>query len=118
MRGSPEPKPIAPQSRERFGSPRVKREESGTRRGSARDACYNTDMLPFPSYDQLRDLIQLAKREDLGADDVTSRLLIDENAIGIGTILQKEVGIACGLPIVEMVCRTFDERLRVEPIPG
>jgi nicotinate-nucleotide pyrophosphorylase (carboxylating) len=77
-------------------------------------------MLSFPSYDVLRDLINLAKREDLGSDgdDVTSRLLIPENAIGVGTILQKEVGIACGLPIVEMVCRTYDERLRVEQIPG
>jgi nicotinate-nucleotide pyrophosphorylase (carboxylating) len=77
-------------------------------------------MLPFPPYDTLRDLINLAKREDLGpsGDDATSRLLIPGNATGVGTILQKEVGIACGLPIVEMVCRTYDERLRVEQIPG
>src|SRR3954452_17636743 len=76
-------------------------------------------MQPFPTYDQLKDLIQLAKREDLpGGDDVTSRLLIDENAVGVGTLMQKEVGIACGLPIVEMICRSYDERLRVEQIPG
>jgi nicotinate-nucleotide pyrophosphorylase (carboxylating) len=75
-------------------------------------------MLQFPPYDQLRDLIQLAKREDLATDDVTSRLLVDENAVGVGTLLQKEVGIVCGLPIVEMVCRAYDERLRVEQIPG
>ena len=30
-------------------------------------------MQPFPKYDQLRDLIQLAKAEDLAGDDVTSR---------------------------------------------
>lgn len=75
-------------------------------------------MLPFPPYDQLRDLIQLAKREDVGADDVTSRLLIDESAVGVGTLLQKDVGIVCGLPIVEMISRAYDERLRVEQIPG
>src|SRR5206468_12969464 len=75
-------------------------------------------MHPFPSYDQLRDLIRLAKAEDLAGDDVTSRLMIPEAAIGVGTLLQKEVGIACGLPIVEMVCRAYDERLRVEQIPG
>src|SRR5205085_7211157 len=40
------------------------------------------------------------------------------NAIGVGTLIQKEVGIVCGLPIVEMVCRAYDERLRVEQIPG
>jgi nicotinate-nucleotide pyrophosphorylase (carboxylating) len=72
----------------------------------------------FPTYDQLKDLIQLAKREDLGADDVTSRLLIPENQIGVGTLAQRGIGIACGLPLVEMICRTYDERLRVEQIPG
>jgi nicotinate-nucleotide pyrophosphorylase (carboxylating) len=75
---------------------------------------------PFPQQAQLLEIIQLARREDLGAenDDVTSRLLIDENAIGVGTLLQKDVGIVCGLPIVEMICRAYDERLRVEQIPG
>ena len=77
-------------------------------------------MPPFPPQSQLSEIIQLAKREDLGPqnDDVTSRLLIDEKAIGVGTLLQKEVGIVCGLPIVEMICRAYDERLRVEQIPG
>ena len=51
-------------------------------------------------------------------DDVTSRLLINENAIGVATLLQKAVGIASGLPIVEHICRAYDERLRVEQIPG
>jgi nicotinate-nucleotide pyrophosphorylase (carboxylating) len=72
----------------------------------------------FPRYELLRDLILLARREDLGDDDVTSRLLIDESAVGVGTLVQKEVGIVCGLPIVEMICRAYDERLRVEQIPG
>jgi nicotinate-nucleotide pyrophosphorylase (carboxylating) len=77
-------------------------------------------MNPFPSHEELKDLIALAKREDLGSknDDVTSRLLIAEDAIGVGTLLQKAVGIACGLPMVEMICRAYDERLRVEQIPG
>jgi nicotinate-nucleotide pyrophosphorylase (carboxylating) len=75
-------------------------------------------MFPFPAYEDLREIIQLAKREDLRDDDVTSRFMISENAIGVGTLVQKEVGVACGLPIVEMVCRTYDERLRVEMIPG
>lgn len=75
-------------------------------------------MKGFPSFENLRDLILLARREDIGEDDVTSRLLIDEKTIGVGTLMQKEVGIACGLPIVEMVCRCYDERLRVEQIPG
>ncbi len=87
-------------------------------------------MYPFPAYEQLRDIIQLARREDLNGDgggdgggdgdgdDVTSRLMVPENAIGVGTLMQKEVGVACGLPVVEMICRAYDERLRVEMIPG
>lgn len=75
-------------------------------------------MFPFPSESEIRELINLAKREDLGNDDVTSRLLVPQDKIGVGTLMQKETGIACGLPIVEMVCRAYDERLRVEQIPG
>ena len=79
-------------------------------------------MRTFPPADEIRDLIQLAKREDLGprngGDDVTSRLLVGEDVVGVGTLLQKSVGIVCGLPIVEHVCRAYDERLRVELIPG
>ena len=33
-------------------------------------------MYPFPSYEDLKDLIQLARREDLATDDVTSRLTV------------------------------------------
>jgi nicotinate-nucleotide pyrophosphorylase (carboxylating) len=76
-------------------------------------------MEKFPTYDELKDLIQLARREDLGEEgDVTSRLLIPDDRVGVATVVQREVGIACGLPIVEMICRAYDERLRVEQIPG
>src|SRR5688572_15474538 len=77
-------------------------------------------MYTFPSFEELRELIHLAKREDLGPrnDDVTSRLMVPENAVGVGTLLQKEVGVAAGLPVVEKVCRAYDERIRVEMIPG
>jgi len=72
----------------------------------------------FPPFDELRDLISLARREDLRDDDVTSRFLVDPNKIVVGTLLQKETGVVCGLPIVEMICQAYDERLRVELIPG
>ena len=51
----------------------------------------------FPKFEDIRDIIQLARREDLGDDDVTSRLLVPEETIGVGTLLQKEVGVTCGL---------------------
>src|SRR3954466_1746034 len=77
-------------------------------------------MQAFPTYDQLKDLILRAKNEDLGPveDDVTSRLLVPESAVSVGTLYQKEMGVACGLPIVEMICRAYGDRRRVELIPG
>ncbi|HEX8340829.1 MAG TPA: carboxylating nicotinate-nucleotide diphosphorylase [Tepidisphaeraceae bacterium] len=77
-------------------------------------------MPPFPPLASFKPLIDLARAEDLGpdSDDVTSRLSIGENVVGVGTLLQKQVGVVCGLPIVESVCRAYDERLRVEMIPG
>lgn len=77
-------------------------------------------MPKFPDLETYLPLVQLARSEDLGraGDDVTSRLCIDESIIGVGTLLQKEVGIVCGLPMVEHVCRVYDEQLRVEMIPG
>ena len=74
----------------------------------------------FPPHDQLKDLIRMARFEDLGpaSDDVTSRLLVPQDAVSVGTLYQKEIGVACGLPIVEMISRVYDERLRVELIPG
>lgn len=75
-------------------------------------------MRSFPPLATFIDLIQLAKREDVGAGDVTSELTVPEDLVGVGTLYQKAVGIVCGLPIVEHVCRVFDERLSVEMIPG
>src|SRR3954468_6004960 len=98
----------------RSGSPRRRRADENVFRNEREE----TAMQPFVPTEEFRELISLAKREDLRDDDVTSRLLVAENAIGVGTLLQKDVGIACGLPIVEHVCRAYDERLRVEQIPG
>jgi nicotinate-nucleotide pyrophosphorylase (carboxylating) len=72
----------------------------------------------FPKFEEIRGIIQLAQREDMGSDDVTSRLMVAPDTIGVGTLVQREMGVTCGLPIVEMICRVYDERLRVEPIPG
>lgn len=76
----------------------------------------------FPTVAELRPLLELAFREDLGglglSGDLTSRLSVPESRFAVGTLLQKEVGVVCGLPIVEMVCRVYDERIRVEQIPG
>ncbi|MGN6507121.1 MAG: carboxylating nicotinate-nucleotide diphosphorylase [Tepidisphaeraceae bacterium] len=77
-------------------------------------------MHAFPPPESFMELIQIACREDMGPqrDDCTSRLAFDDSVIGVGTLLQKQTGVVCGLPIAEHVCRVYDERLRVEMIPG
>lgn len=77
-------------------------------------------MIRFPDLETYLPLIQLARTEDLGPrlQDATSDLCIPESMIGVGTLLQKQPGIVCGLPMVEHICRIYDERLRVEMIPG
>lgn len=76
--------------------------------------------MTFPQDESIIELIRLAKREDLGpqSDDVTSRLLVGADEIGVGTVVMREQGISAGLPIVQMICQVYDERLRVEQIPG
>lgn len=72
------------------------------------------DMIAFPKYDDLADLIVRAMNEDMGGDDVTSRLLIAEDATGNASVVQKEAGVICGLPIIPMVCRIYDPRLHIK----
>lgn len=72
----------------------------------------------FPAFEDIADLIRSARREDMGDDDVTSRLLIPAGQQGRGVIVQKQAGVACGLPIVPMVCGVYDARLKVEPVGG
>ncbi|GIW75657.1 MAG: nicotinate-nucleotide diphosphorylase (carboxylating) [Phycisphaerae bacterium] len=77
-------------------------------------------MIQFPNLETYLPLIQLARAEDLGPrlEDATSNLCIPESLIGVATLLQQQPGIVCGLPMVEHICRIYDERLRVEMIPG
>lgn len=74
--------------------------------------------LDFPTYDEIAELIGLARREDMRDDDVTSRLLIPAEAQGGATLVQKQGGVICGLPIVPMICQVYDPRLTITPIAG
>ncbi len=74
--------------------------------------------LKFPAYEEIAELIIRARDEDMRGDDVTSRLLIPADQEGVGTIVQKQAGVVAGLPIVEMVCRAYDQRLKVQALGG
>ncbi|MEM6562741.1 MAG: carboxylating nicotinate-nucleotide diphosphorylase [Planctomycetota bacterium] len=71
--------------------------------------------LPTPPLGRLHAVLRLAIEEDLAeAGDVTSRLTIAEDAVGVGTFVQKGAGVACGLPLVTHVAAAFDDRLVVD----
>lgn len=74
----------------------------------------------FPSEEELLPLLARARAEDMGEppDDVTSRLLIPAEATGRAVFVQKQAGVACGLPLLPMIARLYDPRLRIEPAPG
>jgi nicotinate-nucleotide pyrophosphorylase (carboxylating) len=74
----------------------------------------------FPPASHFEPLIRLAMAEDLGPanDDVTSRLSIGPAVQGVGTLVLKQPGVVCGLPIIPHVCRAYDPSLIVEPVEG
>ncbi len=72
----------------------------------------------FPPFETLASLIDLAWREDLNGDDVTSRFLVPQDQVGVGTLVQRGAGVSCGLPMVQMICNRYDQRLIAEPITG
>lgn len=72
----------------------------------------------FPVLADLKSLIERARDEDLHEGDVTSRLLIEADALATGVLIQKQPGVIAGLPIVEMVCKAYDSKLQVKPVKG
>ena len=63
---------------------------------------------------QTRSLIRKALREDIGREDVTTRLLVPRTLLGEACIEAKANGILCGGPVVREVFRAIDSRLRIK----
>ena len=60
------------------------------------------------------ELIELARREDLGAGDVSSELTIAAGQAGGGELVVREGGVVCGLPVVAKVLECYDVGLSLE----
>ena len=56
----------------------------------------------------LRELIDLALKEDIGPGDVTTNSLIPPGCSAAGLIVAKEEGVVAGLPVAEAVFRRLD----------
>src|SRR3989339_686358 len=63
---------------------------------------------------QIEPLIKMAVAEDLGTGDVTSRLFIKENPITKAHIVSREEIIVCGMRIVELILKQYDENLSLK----
>ena len=66
--------------------------------------------------DDLRDLLRLAVREDLGMlGDCTTAALVPEGAHGQAAVVARQAGVIAGLPAAEIVLGLLDNRLRWSP---
>lgn len=74
----------------------------------------------FKADQNILDLIRIARDEDLGGDDVTSRLLIAKDQTGAGKLILKQDGVCCGLPMIDLICLAYDPGLKanLEPLEG
>ena len=60
----------------------------------------------------MQELIDRALAEDLGAGDVTTRVVVPDGAVARARIEQKAVGVIAGLSVGESVFRRVDPELR------
>ena len=61
---------------------------------------------------KIEALVRKALEEDLGAGDITTDSLIQENALARGEFIGREEGIICGLPLIEPLFRLLDKDMQ------
>src|SRR5205085_1888508 len=61
-------------------------------------------------------LVRLALDEDIGRGDVTTEATVSSMTTATAEIRQKEAGVLCGLPLVDLVFSTLDSGVRVTPL--
>ena len=64
----------------------------------------------------LRDLIRNALKEDIGAGDITTELLIPRNKVIKAVIILKEKAVVAGLEITQRVFKTIDKNIQFKAI--
>ena len=61
--------------------------------------------------EKIRDIVQLAIKEDIGAGDITSKIFIPDGSKTEGMFIAKEAGVVAGLPVAGYVLSQIDENL-------
>jgi nicotinate-nucleotide pyrophosphorylase (carboxylating) len=67
----------------------------------------------FPASANVEAIVRLALAEDIGRGDITTEATVAPDAKATAEILQKAPGVVCGLPLVELIFKTLDARVRV-----
>jgi nicotinate-nucleotide pyrophosphorylase (carboxylating) len=62
---------------------------------------------------KIKEIVQLAIKEDIGTGDITSRIFIPEGSESEGVLIAKETGIVAGLPVAGYVLSQIDKNLRL-----
>ena len=62
-------------------------------------------------FEEIKEIVQLAIKEDIGAGDITSKIFIPEGSESEGLLIAKETGIIAGLPVAEYVLSQIDKDL-------
>ncbi len=60
---------------------------------------------------KIKEIVQLAIKEDIGTGDITSRIFIPEGSESEGVLIAKETGIVAGLPVAGYVLSQIDKDL-------
>ncbi len=61
--------------------------------------------------EKIKDIVQLAIKEDIGDGDITSKIFIPDGSKTEGMLIAKEVGVVAGLPVAGYVLSQIDENL-------
>lgn len=62
-------------------------------------------------FEEIKEIVHLAIKEDIGDGDITSKIFIPEGSESEGTIIAKEDGIVAGLPVAGYVLSQIDKDL-------
>lgn len=65
---------------------------------------------------KVAEIVRLALEEDIGSGDVTTNLVIPEEARALGVITSKEDGILCGIDVARTVFEQVDPELEFEKL--
>lgn len=64
--------------------------------------------------EKIRSIVESALEEDIGAGDITTDRVIPVDIECTGSIIAKDNGVICGLPVAELVFHSVDKRLVIE----